>query len=390
MAAICAGVERAEPLLQLERAREAVGTGHLLVEREADQERERLLRQQLVGLGSSPVKWIERSVAAMTRDRASPARPTCRRPDRLLAGAPLVPWSGWMRSPRSRRRRARWFERAFAGPTPAQEQAWPAIATGAHVLVQAPTGSGKTLAAFLVGDRPAERDARRRAAAALRLARSRRSTTTSSGTCAGRSPGSAPSSRVGGAHRRHAAARAPADAAQAARHPDHDTRVALPAADLAGPRDAARRRDADPRRGARRRRHEARRAPGALARAARAARRAARSSGSGSRRRSGRSRRSAGSSPDGRPITLVDAGTRKELDLEVVVPVEDMRELGSTASLSHPVLADGVEMAPGVRAGEQLDLAVDLSRRCSSSSRRTARRSSSSTTAASPSGSRCG
>ena len=44
-----------------------------------------------------------------------------------------------------------WFERAFAGPTPAQELAWPAIATGAHVLVQAPTGSGKTLAAFLQG-----------------------------------------------------------------------------------------------------------------------------------------------------------------------------------------------------------------------------------------------
>jgi ATP-dependent Lhr-like helicase len=44
-----------------------------------------------------------------------------------------------------------WFERAFAGPTPAQAAAWPAIAQGGHVLVQAPTGSGKTLAAFLVG-----------------------------------------------------------------------------------------------------------------------------------------------------------------------------------------------------------------------------------------------
>ena len=44
-----------------------------------------------------------------------------------------------------------WFERAFAGPTPAQEAAWPVIATGSHVLVQAPTGSGKTLAAFLTG-----------------------------------------------------------------------------------------------------------------------------------------------------------------------------------------------------------------------------------------------
>jgi ATP-dependent Lhr-like helicase len=42
-----------------------------------------------------------------------------------------------------------WFERAFAAPTPAQAQAWPAIARGEHVLLSAPTGSGKTLAAFL-------------------------------------------------------------------------------------------------------------------------------------------------------------------------------------------------------------------------------------------------
>ncbi|HEY7966687.1 MAG TPA: DEAD/DEAH box helicase [Solirubrobacteraceae bacterium] len=42
-----------------------------------------------------------------------------------------------------------WFARAFESPTPAQEQAWPAIATGEHVLISAPTGSGKTLAAFL-------------------------------------------------------------------------------------------------------------------------------------------------------------------------------------------------------------------------------------------------
>src|SRR5690349_8869864 len=42
-----------------------------------------------------------------------------------------------------------WFERNFAAPTPAQEQGWPAIARGGNVLIQAPTGSGKTLAAFL-------------------------------------------------------------------------------------------------------------------------------------------------------------------------------------------------------------------------------------------------
>src|SRR5579864_8313415 len=41
------------------------------------------------------------------------------------------------------------FERAFEAPTPAQELGWPAIASGEHVLIQAPTGSGKTLAAFL-------------------------------------------------------------------------------------------------------------------------------------------------------------------------------------------------------------------------------------------------
>src|SRR6266576_2014331 len=42
-----------------------------------------------------------------------------------------------------------WFERNFAAPTPAQAKGWPAIAGGGHVLIQAPTGSGKTLAAFL-------------------------------------------------------------------------------------------------------------------------------------------------------------------------------------------------------------------------------------------------
>ena len=90
------------------------------------------------------------------------------------------------------------------------------------------------------------------------------------------------------------------------------------------------RRDADPRRGARGRRHEARRAPGDLA-------------SSGWRRLRETPIQRIGLSATqrpieeigrfvsgGRPIAIVDAGTRKELDLEVVVPVEDMRELGST------------------------------------------------------------
>ncbi|HEV7666241.1 MAG TPA: DEAD/DEAH box helicase, partial [Chloroflexota bacterium] len=42
-----------------------------------------------------------------------------------------------------------WFEGTFAAPTAAQEQGWSAIASGEHTLILAPTGSGKTLAAFL-------------------------------------------------------------------------------------------------------------------------------------------------------------------------------------------------------------------------------------------------
>ncbi|WP_035773286.1 DEAD/DEAH box helicase, partial [Arthrobacter sp. Br18] len=42
-----------------------------------------------------------------------------------------------------------WFAGAFAAPTPAQEGAWNAISAGSNALVVAPTGSGKTLAAFL-------------------------------------------------------------------------------------------------------------------------------------------------------------------------------------------------------------------------------------------------
>src|SRR5213080_4325033 len=55
---------------------------------------------------------------------------------------PLAPFSPETRA---------WFTQAFEAPTPAQRLGWPAIASGAHTLIQAPTGSGKTLAAFLFG-----------------------------------------------------------------------------------------------------------------------------------------------------------------------------------------------------------------------------------------------
>ncbi len=45
---------------------------------------------------------------------------------------------------------AAWFSRAFGAPTPVQARGWQAIARGDDALLIAPTGSGKTLAAFLV------------------------------------------------------------------------------------------------------------------------------------------------------------------------------------------------------------------------------------------------
>ena len=53
-----------------------------------------------------------------------------------------------------------WFASAFAAPTAPQTEGWPAIAAGDHTLVCSPTGTGKTLAAFLWAiDRLMSRDA---------------------------------------------------------------------------------------------------------------------------------------------------------------------------------------------------------------------------------------
>ncbi|MGH8824508.1 MAG: ATP-dependent helicase [Jiangellaceae bacterium] len=60
-----------------------------------------------------------------------------------------------------------WFAGAFAAPTAAQEGAWRAVADGRNALVVAPTGSGKTLAAFLwaldrLAAEPKPKDVKRR------------------------------------------------------------------------------------------------------------------------------------------------------------------------------------------------------------------------------------
>jgi ATP-dependent Lhr-like helicase len=44
---------------------------------------------------------------------------------------------------------AEWFATTFAAPTAPQVEGWPPILAGEHTLICAPTGSGKTLAAFL-------------------------------------------------------------------------------------------------------------------------------------------------------------------------------------------------------------------------------------------------
>ncbi len=67
--------------------------------------------------------------------------------------SPLEPFSAPVRA---------WFESSFPEPTAAQSAAWAPIARGEHTLLCAPTGSGKTLAAFLwaidrLGTTPADR-----------------------------------------------------------------------------------------------------------------------------------------------------------------------------------------------------------------------------------------
>jgi ATP-dependent Lhr-like helicase len=240
-----------------------------------------------------------------------------------------------------------WFERAFAGPTPAQALGWPAIARGGHVLVQAPTGSGKTLAAFLIGiDRltgtPGQGlrllyvsplkalnyDIERN----LRIPLAGLGSTLSVAVRTGDTP----------ADERRRMLRTPPDVlittpeslfllltSQARENLRGVETVILDEVHAV----------AGTKRGA----HLAL----SLERLERLAERPFQRIGLSATQRPleeiGRFVAGAG-----REIELVDAGVRKELDLEVVVPVEDLRELPSTAGLSVPVLPDGVEMGVGV------------------------------------------
>ena len=74
------------------------------------------------------------STRSPTPASADPARPAATSADPLARFSPAV---------------GAWFRATFEEPTPAQADGWAQIAAGRHTLIHAPTGSGKTLAAFL-------------------------------------------------------------------------------------------------------------------------------------------------------------------------------------------------------------------------------------------------
>jgi ATP-dependent Lhr-like helicase len=245
-----------------------------------------------------------------------------------------------------------WFERAFVEPTPAQRLGWPAIARGGHVLLQAPTGSGKTLAAFLIGidrlrETPGEGlrllyvsplkalnyDIERNLRAPLAGLRSALSVAVRTGDTP--------------ADERRRMLRTPPDIlittpeslylllTSQARETLRgvETVIVDEVHALAGTKRGA---------------HLALSLERLEALGAQPIQRIGLSATQRPLVEIGRF--VAGT---GREIELVDAGVRTELDLEVVVPVDDLRELGSTAHLSVPPLADGVELGIGMEASSR-------------------------------------
>ncbi len=69
-----------------------------------------------------------------------PVKRAAAKGEHARAGDPLAPFAAPVRA---------WFQATFPEPTIAQSKGWPVITTGASTLLLAPTGSGKTLAAFL-------------------------------------------------------------------------------------------------------------------------------------------------------------------------------------------------------------------------------------------------
>ncbi|HEY2938075.1 MAG TPA: DEAD/DEAH box helicase [Gaiellaceae bacterium] len=244
-----------------------------------------------------------------------------------------------------------WFESVFAAPTPAQERGWPAIAAGGNVLIQAPTGSGKTLAAFLSAiDRltasPGEglRVLYVSPLKALNYDVERNL----GGPLAGLQSDLRVAVRTGDTPQR--------ERQQMLRKPP-DILITTPeslfllltsqARELLRSVETLILDEVHAVAGTKRGAHLAL----SVERLERLVDRPIQRIGLSATQRPleeiGRF------VSGGRPIELVDAGVAKELDLQVVVPLEDMRELPSTGSLSYPAPADGQEMDAGTERNSQ-------------------------------------
>src|SRR5262245_39999396 len=232
-----------------------------------------------------------------------------------------------------------WFERTFDAPTPPQQLGWPAIAAGGHVLIQAPTGSGKTLTAFLFAiDRLTAnpRDGLRvlyvspLKALNYDIERNRR------GPLAGLESELRVAVRTGDTPAK--------ERRELVKHPP-DVLITTPESLFLLLTSAARETlrgvetlildEVHAVAGTKRGAHLALSVERLERLAARPPQRIGLSATQRPLEEIGRFVSGA------REIELVDAGTRKELDLQVVVPVEDLRELGSIAGLYHPTQAEG-------------------------------------------------
>jgi ATP-dependent Lhr-like helicase len=250
-------------------------------------------------------------------------------------------------SPRTRA----WFEGTFDAPTPAQTAGWPAIASGGHVLIQAPTGSGKTLTAFLYGiDRLNQSPGR-----GLRLlyvsplkALNYDIERNLRGPLAGLESELRIAVRTGDTPQK--------ERRELLKDPP-DILITTPeslylmltsqARDILRGVETLILDEVHAVAGTKRGAHMALSIERLDAICERPPQRIGLSATQRPLEEIGRF------VSGGRAIELVDAGTRKPLDLQVIVPLEDMRELGSTASLSQPVLSDGVEMDVGTEHGSQ-------------------------------------
>jgi ATP-dependent helicase Lhr and Lhr-like helicase len=239
-----------------------------------------------------------------------------------------------------------WFERTFDAPTPAQVKGWPVIATGAHTLIQAPTGSGKTLAAFLYAiDRltPAPGEGLRVLYVSPLKALNYDVERNLRGPLAGLQSQLSVGVRTGDTPQKERAAmlrQAP------------DILITTPeslflmltsqARDLLRTVDTLILDEVHAVAGTKRGAHLAL----SLERLERLSpdRPIQRIGLSATQRPLAEIGRFVSG---GRAIELVDAGVSKQLDVEIVVPVEDMRELSSTSGLTHPAPADGQEMDIG-------------------------------------------